>query len=164
MRRAVLRVMPCVTSQTKKSIKSRLVARSSPFGGMSFVAIFPQLIAGIAQENWYFIDSVPVVLFDPAQTQKRAYLTVQVKKDLKEKRAAPKAKDADGQRRGMKVNVNMAWGPDALVGGTAIICDHGPVEGKRRGFRRDCQNWGARCRHDIANPSAGSARRARRIQ
>ena len=116
--------MPYVTSQTKKSIKSRLVARSSPFGGMSFVAIFPQLIAGIAQENWYFIDSVPVVLFDPAQTQQRAYLTNQVKKDLKEKRAAPKAKDADGQRRGMKVNVNMAWGPDALVGGTAIICDH----------------------------------------
>lgn len=116
--------MPRVTSTTKKSIKSRLVAKSSPFGGMSFVAIFPQLVAGIAQENWYFIDSVPVVLYDPAQTQKRAYLTEEVKSDLKTKRAAPKAKDADGQRRGMKVNINMAWGPDALVGGTAIICDH----------------------------------------
>jgi hypothetical protein len=124
-------VLPCVTGQTKKSIKSRLAAKKSPFGGMSFVAMFPQLVAGIAQENWYFIDSVPVVLFDPSHLQKRAYMTKAVKEDLKETRAAPKAKDADGQKRGMKVNVNMAWGPESLVGGTAIICDHAIPEIKK---------------------------------
>jgi hypothetical protein len=129
--RVVKAVLPCVSGQTKKSIKNRLAAKKSPFGGMSFVAMFPQLVAGIAQENWYFIDSVPVVLFDPSHLQKRAYMTKEVKNNLKETRTAPKAKDADGQRRGMKVNINMAWGPESLVGGTAIICDHAIPEIKK---------------------------------
>jgi hypothetical protein len=98
---------------------------------MSFVAMFPQLVAGIAQENWYFIDSVPVVLFDPSHLQNRAYMTKSVKDNLIETRTAPKAKDADGQRRGMKVNINMAWGPESLVGGTAIISDHAIPEIKK---------------------------------
>jgi hypothetical protein len=58
-------------------------------------------------------------------------MTKTVKDDLRERSAAPKTKDADGKRRDMKVNINMAWGPESLVGGTAITCDHAISEIKK---------------------------------
>jgi hypothetical protein len=122
--RAIKAILPVAKGTTKKSIKNRHAARQSPFGGMSFVAMYPQLIDGIAIDNLYFIDSVPVVLFDPSKQQDRAYMTQEVSDSLKAKRRAPKSQDAGGQKRGLKVNINMAGGAEALVGGTALICDH----------------------------------------
>jgi hypothetical protein len=122
--RLVDAVIPNPTSTTKRSIKNRKAAKESPFGGMSFVAMFPQLVRDICMENWIFIDSVPLVLFDPSKNQNRAYISDEVKERLDSQRAAPKAQDAGGQKRAMKVNIAMAWGLEALVAGTAMIFDH----------------------------------------
>jgi hypothetical protein len=108
----------------KKSVKNRLAARQSPFGAMSFVAMYPQLVEGVNLMMQFFIDSVPCVLFDPSKQQERVYMTEEVYADLANRRAAPKSKDAGGQKRAMKVNINMAPGPDALVGGVGMIFDH----------------------------------------
>lgn len=109
---------------TKKSMKNRLAARQSPFGAMSFVAMYPQLVEDVNLMLQFFIDSVPCVLFDPSKQQERVYMTEEVHADLANRRAAPKSKDAGGQKRAMKVNINMAPGPEALVGGVGMIFDH----------------------------------------
>jgi hypothetical protein len=122
---AFLPVQPS-NKTVKKSIKSRLAARKSPFGAMSFVAMFPQLIDGISLQNLYFMDSVPVELFGSTCRQKKIYLTDESAQELKDRRAAPKAKDAGGQRRAFKVHITMAPGPGAesLVCGVGMIFDH----------------------------------------
>ena len=109
---------------TKKSIKNRLAARQSPFGAMSFVAMYPQLVEGVNLMMQFFIDSVPCVLFDPSKQQEHVYMTEEVHADLANRRAAPKSKDAGGQKRSLKVNINMAPGPEALVSGVGMIFDH----------------------------------------
>jgi hypothetical protein len=122
---AFLPVQPS-NKAVKKSIKSRLAARKSPFGAMSFVAMFPQLIDGISLQNLYFMDSVPVELFGSTCRQKKIYLTDESAQELKDRRAAPKAKDAGGQRRAFKVHITMAPGPggESLVCGVGMIFDH----------------------------------------